>query len=82
MVGIAVQRMYVRYLDHGHHRQQSQTQQSGSPESAWLPAASAAEIRLKPSEQKHLQLQGYIALDATGMATVPLSARFSVHVLD
>jgi hypothetical protein len=70
--------MDVRHLDHGHHRQQSQTQQSSGPESAWLPAASAANIRLQPSEQKHLQLQGYIALDAAKAARIPLSAGFPV----
>jgi hypothetical protein len=80
MVGIAVQRMYVRHLDHGHHRQQSQTKQSGCPESAWLPAASATNIRLQSCEQKHLQLQGYIGLDAAGLARVPLSVGFFVHI--
>ena len=82
MVGIAVQSMDMRHLDHGHHRQQSQTQQSGCPESAWLPAASAANIRLQSCEQKHLQLQGYIGLDAAGMARVPLSVGFFVHIGD
>ena len=80
MVGIAVQSMYVRHLDHGHHRQQSQTKQSGCPESAWLPAASATNIRLQSCEQKHLQLQGYIGLDAAGLARVPLSVGFFVHI--
>jgi hypothetical protein len=34
VVGVALQGMYVRHLDHGHHCQQCQTQQSGCPESA------------------------------------------------
>jgi hypothetical protein len=39
MVGILVQRVYVRHLDHGQHCQQGQTQKCGCPKSAWLPAA-------------------------------------------
>lgn len=31
MVGIVVQRMNVRHLDQGHHRQQRQTQQGSGP---------------------------------------------------
>jgi hypothetical protein len=46
MIGIAVQRVYMRHLDHGQHCQQGQTQQSGCPESARLPAANSAEICL------------------------------------
>jgi hypothetical protein len=46
MIGIAVQRVYVRHLDHGQHRQQGQAQKSGCPESTWLPAANSAEICL------------------------------------
>jgi flagellar biosynthesis component FlhA len=82
MVGIAVQRVYVRHLDHSHHRQQCQTQQGGCPESAWLPAASLAEIWLQSCEQKHLQIQGYMALDAATVAVVPVSAGLSLHMLD
>ena len=47
MVGVAVQRMHVRHLDHGQQRQQSQTQQSGSTESSWLPTAARAEMGLE-----------------------------------
>jgi hypothetical protein len=46
MVGIPVQRMHVRHLDHGQQRQQGQAQKSGCPESAWLPAANPAKICL------------------------------------
>lgn len=77
VVGIAIERMDVRHLDHGQQRHQGQTQQSCCPESAWLWVATIAEIRLQSCEQKHLQLQGYIGLDATGAAGVPLSAGFT-----
>jgi hypothetical protein len=46
MVGIPVQRMHVRHLDHGQQRQQGQAKKSGCPESAWLPAANPAKICL------------------------------------
>jgi len=82
MARVALQSMYVRHLDHSHHRQQRQTQQSGCPESAWLPAASATGIWLQSCEQKHLQLQGYIELDATGMARVSLSAGACAEIGD
>jgi hypothetical protein len=44
MVGILVQRVYVRHLDHGQYCQQGQTQKCGCPENAWLPAANPAKI--------------------------------------
>jgi hypothetical protein len=47
MVGIALDRVYVRHLDHGKQHQQDKTQHSGCPESLWLPAAFPAEMRLK-----------------------------------
>jgi hypothetical protein len=46
MIGILVQRVHMRYLNHGQQRQQEQAQKSGYPESAWLPAANPAEICL------------------------------------
>jgi hypothetical protein len=46
MVGIRVERMDVRHLDHGEQRQQGQTQQRCSPESVWLPEAAPANIWL------------------------------------
>jgi hypothetical protein len=46
MVGIALQRVHMRHLNHGQHRQQGQAQKSGCPESAWLRAANSAEICL------------------------------------
>jgi len=42
MVRIALERMHVRHLGHGQQRQKGQTQQSGGPESARLPAAGVA----------------------------------------
>jgi hypothetical protein len=50
-VSIAVQGVYMRYLNHGQQCQQGQTQQSGCTESAWLPAANSAEICLQPCQQ-------------------------------
>jgi hypothetical protein len=50
-VGIAVQRVYMRHLDHGQQGQQGQTQQRHCPESAWLPAVNSAEICLQPCQQ-------------------------------
>jgi hypothetical protein len=46
MVGILVQRVHVRHLDHSQHRQQGQTQKCGCSESVWLPAANPAKICL------------------------------------
>jgi hypothetical protein len=46
MVGILVQWVHVRHLNHGQHCQQGQAQNSGSRESAWLPAAVPAKICL------------------------------------
>jgi hypothetical protein len=46
MVGIGVECMDVRHLDHGEQRQQGQTQQRRSPESVWLPEAALANIWL------------------------------------
>jgi hypothetical protein len=46
MVGIPVQRMHVRHLDHRQQRQQGQAQKSGCSESARLPAANPAKICL------------------------------------
>ena len=46
MVGIRVERMDMRHLDHGEQRQQGQTQKRSCPESAWLPAAALANIWL------------------------------------
>jgi hypothetical protein len=46
MVGVALQRMHVRHLDHGQHRQQGQAQKSGCSESAWLPAVNPSKICL------------------------------------
>jgi hypothetical protein len=46
MVGIGVERMDVRHLDHGEQRQQGQTQQCGCSESVWLPEAAPANIWL------------------------------------
>ena len=51
MVGIALQRVHVRHLDHGQQCQQNQTQQRGCPESAWLPAAAPAKICLQSCQQ-------------------------------
>jgi hypothetical protein len=42
MVGILVQRVHVRHLDHGQQRKQGQAQKSGCPKSPWLPAAALA----------------------------------------
>jgi len=47
MVGIAIERMHVRHLDHGQQRQQGQTEKCGCAESSWLPAAAPAEISLE-----------------------------------
>jgi hypothetical protein len=47
MVGIALQRVHVRHLDHGQQRQQDQAQHRGCPESTWLPAAAPAIICLQ-----------------------------------
>jgi hypothetical protein len=46
MVGIRVERMDMRHLDHGEQRQQGQTQQGGRSESVRLPAAAPAIIWL------------------------------------
>jgi hypothetical protein len=36
MVGIAVERMHVRYLDHGQQRQQGKTHHGDQRQSSWL----------------------------------------------
>jgi hypothetical protein len=46
MVGVALQWMHVRHLDHGQKRQQGQAQNSGCSESAWLPVVNPAKICL------------------------------------
>ena len=46
MISIFVERVQMRHLHNGQKRQQSQTQQRGCPESAWL-AAVRARILLK-----------------------------------
>jgi hypothetical protein len=46
MVGILVQRVYVRHLNHSQQRQQGQAQKCGCPKSPWLPAANPAKICL------------------------------------
>ena len=46
MVGIRVERVDMRHLDHGEQRQQGQTQQRRCPESVWLPAAAPTIIWL------------------------------------
>jgi hypothetical protein len=44
MVGIRLQRVHMRHLDHNQQRQQGQTQQSRCPKSAGLLAAALTEI--------------------------------------
>ena len=51
MVGIRLQRVHVRHLDHSQKRQQNQTQHRGCPESAWLPAAAPTKICLQTCQQ-------------------------------
>ena len=51
MVGIRVERVDMRHLDHGEQRQQGQTQQRRCPESVWLPAAAPTIIWLQSGQQ-------------------------------
>ena len=78
MVGIRVERMDVRHLDHGEQRQQGQTQQRRCPESVWLPAAAPTIIWLQSGQQIHPLLIEYIGLDAPGGLWVPVFAGFLV----
>lgn len=79
MVGIAIERMDVRYLDHGQQRQQRQTQQSAGPESSRLRGAHSAEMWLELCQQNHPQLQGYTKIVRGRNSQGDVSTRFFVQ---
>lgn len=47
VIGVGLGHMIVRHLHSDQQHQQRQTQQSSSPESSWLPAATLAKIWLQ-----------------------------------
>jgi hypothetical protein len=65
MIGIAVERVQVRDLDHRQQRQQNETEQSGGAKSSWLPASFLAKMGLESCQLNTLH-QGYTEFDAGG----------------
>jgi len=57
MIGIALGHMVVRHLSGNQQQEQSQTQQSGYPESAWRPASISAILCLQCDQINHPYLE-------------------------
>ena len=64
LIGVVLKQMIVCHLDGDQQRQKDQTQQSGHPESAWLPASISAIFCLQYGQINHSLLIGYTGLDA------------------